>query len=61
MRTVADIRAGVLVGRTVKIRFWRYAASDLPEGDRERTEWLYERWQMLDDWVGEQIAADSGA
>jgi 1-acyl-sn-glycerol-3-phosphate acyltransferase len=59
VRTVADIRAGVLVGRTVRIKFWRYPASDLPDGDRARTEWLYDRWQMIDDWLGEQIAADS--
>ncbi|MEX0621146.1 MAG: 1-acyl-sn-glycerol-3-phosphate acyltransferase [Solirubrobacterales bacterium] len=57
IRTVADIRAGVLVGRTVRIRFWRYPAGDLPQGDTARTQWLYDRWQMLDDWVGEQIAA----
>jgi 1-acyl-sn-glycerol-3-phosphate acyltransferase len=61
VRTVADIRAGVLVGRTVRIRFWRYAASEMPEGERARVEWLYERWQMIDDWVGEQIAADPDA
>lgn len=58
VRTVADLRAGVLVGRTVKIRFWRFPASEMPEGEAERTQWLYDRWQMLDDWVGEQIAAD---
>ena len=61
VRTVADIRAGVLVGKTVKIRFWRYPASDLPSGDRARTEWLYDRWQMLDDWVGEQIRGGRNA
>ena len=59
VRTVADIRAGVLVGKTVKIRFWRYPASELPSGEKARTEWLYDRWQMIDDWVGEQIAAES--
>jgi 1-acyl-sn-glycerol-3-phosphate acyltransferase len=59
IRTVGDIRAGVLVGKTIKIRFWRYPASDLPSGETERTEWLYDRWQMIDDWLGEQTAADS--
>lgn len=59
VRTIADIRAGVLVGRTISIRFWRYPAADLPSGERARTEWLYSRWQMLDDWVGEQIALEA--
>jgi 1-acyl-sn-glycerol-3-phosphate acyltransferase len=55
VRTVADIRAGVLVGKTIKVRFWRFPASDLPSGEAARTEWLFDRWQMLDDWVGEQM------
>jgi 1-acyl-sn-glycerol-3-phosphate acyltransferase len=59
VRTIADIRAGVLVGKTISIRFWRYPAADLPSGERARTEWLYNRWQMLDDWVGEQIALEA--
>ena len=25
-----------------------------PDGEEERIAWLYERWQVLDDWVGEQ-------
>jgi hypothetical protein len=29
----------------------------VPLGEQERVEWLYERWQELDDWVGEQRAA----
>jgi len=58
VRTIADLQAGVLVNKTIKVRFWRYTASELPAGDKARTEWLYERWQMIDDWLGEQIAAD---
>ena len=61
MRTISDIRAGVLVGRTVRIRFWRYPAADLPQGEAARTEWLYDRWQMLDDWVDRQTLTDGSA
>jgi 1-acyl-sn-glycerol-3-phosphate acyltransferase len=49
---IRDIWAGGLVGTTVKVRFWRVPAADVPAGERERVEWLYERWQVLDDWVG---------
>ncbi len=49
---IRDIWAGGLVGTTVKVRFWRTPASEIPAGERERIEWLYERWQALDDWVG---------
>ncbi|MCB0867396.1 MAG: 1-acyl-sn-glycerol-3-phosphate acyltransferase [Solirubrobacterales bacterium] len=57
LRTVKDVWAGVLVGREIKIRFWRYDGTTIPEGDDLRTEWLYEKWQMIDDWVGEELAA----
>ncbi len=55
---VSDIWAGRLVGRTIRVRFWRHPAAEVPEGDRERTEWLYACWQELDDWVGEIRAGE---
>jgi len=51
---VSDIWAGGLVGTTVRVRFWRYPASEIPEGREAMTAWLYERWLELDAWVGEQ-------
>lgn len=57
---IRDIWAGGLVGGTVHVRFWRYPASSVPAGEDERIAWLYERWQVLDDWVGEQRAALGG-
>lgn len=56
MRTVKDVWAGVLVGREIKIRFWRFDGTTIPEGEAARTEWLYEKWQMIDDWVGARKA-----
>jgi 1-acyl-sn-glycerol-3-phosphate acyltransferase len=52
---ISDIWGGGLVGTTVRVKFWRYPASDLPAGEEARIEWLYEKWQLLDDWVGEQL------
>ena len=56
VRTIADLRAGALVGKTIRIRFWRFPAAELPDGDEARTRWLFDRWQTLDDWVGEREA-----
>ena len=53
---ISDIWGGGLVGTTVRVRFWRYPAADVPAGDEERTRWLYERWQTLDDWIGQALA-----
>ena len=50
---VSDIWSGRLVGRTIHVRFWRHRPDEIPDGEWARTEWLYARWQELDDWVGE--------
>jgi 1-acyl-sn-glycerol-3-phosphate acyltransferase len=50
---IRDIWSGGLVGTTVRVRFWRYPASEVPAGHDDRVAWLYERWQILDDWVGQ--------
>lgn len=56
---ISDIWAGRLVGSTIRVKFWRVAAADIPEGEEARTEWLYGRWQELDDWVGSHRPATS--
>jgi 1-acyl-sn-glycerol-3-phosphate acyltransferase len=53
---ISDIWAGGLVGTTVRMKFWRYSAAEVPEDRDELTRWLYGVWQTLDDWVGEQRA-----
>lgn len=47
----SDLLRGALVGRTIRVRFWRVARRDIPEGTRERVTWLYEQWNMIDDWI----------
>ena len=54
---ISDIWGGGLVGTTVKVRFWRTPGAEVPAAEQDRIAWLYERWQVLDDWVGEQRAA----
>jgi 1-acyl-sn-glycerol-3-phosphate acyltransferase len=54
---ISDIWAGGLVGTTIKVRFWRYGAAEVPSGRDELTRWLYARWQVLDDWVSAESAA----
>jgi 1-acyl-sn-glycerol-3-phosphate acyltransferase len=55
---VSDIWAGRLVGKTIRVRFWRHRAEEVPATEGERITWLYERWQALDDWLGAQRAAE---
>jgi 1-acyl-sn-glycerol-3-phosphate acyltransferase len=58
---VSDIWAGGLVGTTVRLKFWRFPAADVPDDRDALIAWLYERWQELDDWVGEMRAAATPA
>ena len=57
LRTVGDIWRGKLVGNTIHVRFQRFPASDVPAGREEKVAWLYERWQEVDDWVGQKLGA----
>lgn len=54
---ISDIWSGGLVDTTVHLKFWRFAASEVPRTRDERIAWLYARWQELDDWIGETLAA----
>jgi 1-acyl-sn-glycerol-3-phosphate acyltransferase len=54
---VSDIWAGGLVGTTIRMRFWRFPAAEVPTDRDAMVKWLYDRWQELDDWIGEQKAA----
>ncbi len=53
---ISDIWAGGLVGTTVRLKFWRFPAREVPSDREALIAWLYERWQELDDWVGEMRA-----
>ena len=55
LRGVGDIWRGQLAGTTIRVKFWRYPAAEIPADEQGRVDWLYERWQILDDWIGEQL------
>jgi 1-acyl-sn-glycerol-3-phosphate acyltransferase len=54
---ISDIWSGGLVGTTVRLKFWRFPAADVPTEHEALIVWLYERWQELDDWVGKAQAS----
>ena len=58
---VSDIWSGGLVGTTVRLRFWRFAAAEIPHEREQLITWLYARWQELDDWVGAAQAERAAA
>lgn len=54
---ISDIWSGGLIGTTVRMKFWRFPAAEVPSGREEKIAWLYARWQELDDWVGATLGA----
>ena len=53
---LGSLRSGALVGRTLRLRFWREPASSIPsapgpEGQAARAGWLAAHWQRMDDWL----------
>lgn len=49
--TVADAWSGGVVGSTVRVKFVRYAASDIPADRSGRLGWLFDRWAEIDAWL----------
>lgn len=47
-----DFLRGSLVGRSVRVRFWRVPFAEIPKTREAQTEWLFENWSRVDDWVG---------
>lgn len=46
-----DLVAGSLIGATVRIRYWRVAAPDVPSAPSARVAWLRQWWERLDAWI----------
>jgi 1-acyl-sn-glycerol-3-phosphate acyltransferase len=53
--TLRELWSGALVGRHVRVRFFRTRASDRPRDREALAGWLYEQWERVDAWVGEAL------
>jgi hypothetical protein len=38
--------------------WWRVPRAEIPTGREERIDWLYDRWQRIDDWIDEHRPRD---
>lgn len=48
--------SGALLDVGVRVRFWRFPASEIPRDDEGRLSWLYARWAELDLWVDAELS-----
>ncbi|MGH4009370.1 MAG: 1-acyl-sn-glycerol-3-phosphate acyltransferase [Pseudonocardiaceae bacterium] len=49
--TVADIWRELPLDQTVRMRWWRVPAAEVPRDEGAQVEWLYHWWERIDDWV----------
>lgn len=48
---ISDLWGGALLGRTLRVAFWRLPASSVPPDPEGQVEWLYREWERLDEWL----------
>ncbi len=46
-----DLLAGTLVDSAVRVKLWRVPREEIPQSMSERTLWLAQQWQDVDDWI----------
>jgi 1-acyl-sn-glycerol-3-phosphate acyltransferase len=49
--SLARLWNGGLVGRTVRVEFWRVSRCEIPDGRDAREAWLLDQWRRVNDWV----------
>ncbi len=48
---VKDIWSGAIMNRTIRVKFWRISADDVPRDRKGRIDWLFDQWEAIDDWI----------
>ena len=49
--SLKDVWRGRLIGRTVRLLFWRVPSAEIPRSIEERIAWLDGQWERIDAWV----------
>jgi len=48
-----DIWNGMLIGRTIRLCFWRVPSTEIPQDTDGRVEWLDAQWARVDAWTAD--------
>lgn len=57
---IGDLIRPSMMGRAIRIHFWRVAAQAVPSDEDARTAWLMEQWQRVDQFVADAGLLDDG-
>jgi 1-acyl-sn-glycerol-3-phosphate acyltransferase len=53
MMTVADVWRELPMDKQLIMRFWSVPPDEVPAGEQERVDWLYDWWARIDAWIEE--------
>jgi 1-acyl-sn-glycerol-3-phosphate acyltransferase len=56
-RSFHEIWRGELIGRSVKVRFWKVPAHEIPEDREAREAWFFEQWRLVDAFVAQHSSS----
>ncbi|QQR89608.1 MAG: lysophospholipid acyltransferase family protein [Myxococcales bacterium] len=51
---IKDVWKGMLIGKTIHVKFWRFDGADIPTSPPARRRWFLEKWSLMDRWLIEQ-------
>ncbi len=51
--TVGDVWRELPMDKRLVMRWWRVPRDEIPAGREARIDWLYSRWEEIDDWIVE--------
>ncbi|MGB0099604.1 MAG: 1-acyl-sn-glycerol-3-phosphate acyltransferase [Nocardioides sp.] len=51
MLTVGDIWRELPMDKRIVMRWWEVPRAEIPAGRDERIDWLYDRWEQIDEWI----------
>jgi 1-acyl-sn-glycerol-3-phosphate acyltransferase len=49
--TVADVWRSLPLDQTLRMRWWRVPAEEVPRDPDEQVDWLYQWWERIDHWI----------
>ncbi|GGN02904.1 hypothetical protein GCM10010109_09040 [Actinoplanes campanulatus] len=53
MTSVADVWRELPMDKRLVMRFWSVPPEEVPTGEQERIDWLYDWWARIDAWIDE--------
>lgn len=56
LSSMSSLARSLPLATPVRARVWRVARSEVPRDRVESVEWLWRRWEALDDWVDATLA-----